>query len=651
MAAPRLDLDLPNSTPINLFSPPDTPAQTGTSTVFFTPTTASGGTSGVSTPASSTPTETSTRKEEDGFRSKFASPPGVKQPYDPAEALDDIPGISYALELFLASHMLESEEYCNRNDVTKERLYFSTGYGLIQCVKGLMSYEDNDLLAAIQHTKHGNHIASQHRKKHSFLGSILGSSGVDFIKSMTPVERHAELVYAESLYEKALLGIVYSGDWLAFIKEALNMRTTIQIYQLLFSYVTAADAAHPEGYDPSIDVHFRSGVYLGAGMCDIILSMIPGRLGTLVELFGYRGDRARGLGLLMRAGGGRGIRRVRRSICDMSLLIFHLILSSLHLKDLEWNLKRYPNGVFFLFGAGRLALVRSQPQRAIDYYTKAMHSQSQYRNLHHISWWEMSIAYLALWEVEKSMEWWKNLVQEATWSKSIYSYGLAVCLLQLGGEGQKKEAAKLMEKVPGLRQKIAGKSIPLEKFVARKARKFQSQGGRLALPVLELAYLFLGITHAPAEVITKKMLPELEALLAKLDEHKDKPSKYENGKTGFWDDFCLAKFLQGVCLRYVAYPYTQEEAEEGAVIAFKQVFEHGPKIELDHHIVYHAHYEYGRLLACQGDLDSARREFDLVLSGKPLEVGSSGRKGKYSMENALHMRTHAALDALHKKRL
>ncbi|KAF8989353.1 hypothetical protein BDQ17DRAFT_1314373 [Cyathus striatus] len=565
--------------------------------------------------------------------------------------------------------MLESEEYCNRNDVTKERLYFSTGYGLIQCVKGLMSYEDNDLLAAIQHTKHGNHIASQHRKKHSFLGSILGSSGVDFIKSMTPVERHAELVYAESLYEKALLGIVYSGDWLAFIKEALNMRTTIQIYQLLFSYLTAADAAHPEGYDPSIDVHFRSGVYLGAGMCDIILSMIPGRLGTLVELFGYRGDRARGLGLLMRAGGWEGgggpsVSAGELSICDLSLLIFHLILSSFTFEGvdvnvsqriLERNLKRYPNGVF-LVGAGRLALVRSQPQRAIDYYTKAMHSQSQYLNLHHISWWEISIAYLALWEVEKSMGWWRNLVQEATWSKSIYSYGLAVYLLQLGGEGQKKEAAKLMEKVPGLSHRIAGKSIPLEKFVARKARKFQSQGGRLALPVLELAYLFLGITHAPAEVITKKMLPELEALLAKLDEHKDKPSKYENGKTGFWDDFCLAKFSQGVCLRYVAYPeeassIPEKEAEEGAVIAFKQVFEHGPKIELDHHIVYHAHCEYGRLLACQGDLDSARREFDLVLSGKPLEVGSSGRKGKYSMENALHMRTHAALDALHKKRL
>lgn len=41
---------------------------------------------------------------------------------------------------------------------------------------------------------------------------------------------------------------------------------------------------------------------------------------------------------------------------------------------------------------------------------------------------------------------------------------MAVCLLELASEDEekKKEAARLMERVPGLRQKIAGKSIPME---------------------------------------------------------------------------------------------------------------------------------------------------------------------------------------------
>ncbi|XP_006464184.1 hypothetical protein AGABI2DRAFT_194724 [Agaricus bisporus var. bisporus H97] len=588
--------------------------------------------------------------------------------------------------------MLESEEYCHKMDEPKERLYFATGYGLIQCVKGIMSYEDEDLLAGIRHTKHGNQIASEHRKKQAFLGSRLAgyvvsslSSGVSHIKGMTSVERHAELVYAESLFEKALLGIVYSGDWLAFIKEALNMRTTIGIYRQLGQFLDSADAeAVAAGHGPTdktIDIHFRSGVYLGIGMSHLILSLMPGKLMTFVELFGYRGDRKLGLKALMKAGGWTQEKEepeisakeegVRRSICDMALLIFHLVLSSftfdcvdisIAAKILKWNLKRYPNGVFFLFGAGRLAVCQSQPKLAVHYYTKAMESQKQYRNLHHISYWEIALANLALWNIPASLECWTHLKAEATWSKSTYAYGMAVCLLEIGDEKQKEEAVMIMKKVPELRQRIAGKSIPLEKFVARKARKFLQQGNRLALPALELSYIFLGIAHAPREVIVNKMLPEIEKLLTKLDTHKSDSKKYEGGS--YWDDYCLAHFLQGVCLRYAAYPdpdavldpnetlkIPKEEAATKSEEAFRHVLENGPKITLDHHIVYYTHYELGRLLACQGHHDAARNEFELVTSGKYLEVGPSGRKGKYSMENALQMRCHAALDAIHQKRL
>lgn len=722
----------------------------------------------------------------------YTSAPKVKYPYNPDDALSDIPGVCYAMELFLASSMIESETYCNQSDQRKERLYFATGYGLIQCIKGLMSYADEDLLAAIGHTKRGNHIANLHRRKAGLIGTILGTTGLTdhsaFIRGMTDVERHAELVYAESLFEKALLGIVYSGDWLAFIKEVLNMRATISIYRHLYAFLEETDAAYaaslsasssttsvssgalsdyPSSFislstsfqsqprtpatttsaqfsspsspgaskkpmeDPSIDPHFRSGVYLGAGMFNIILSLMPGKLATFVELFGYHGDRKAGLKLLARAGGWEEDNKepmvstsnegVRRSICDMALLIFHLIFSSFTVdcvdikmasRIVDWNLKRYPNGVFFLFGAGRLALQRSRPREAIAYYSKAMHVQDQYRNLHHVSLWEIAMARLSLYEIgehipvnnEEKLKYdvsgsaacWRVLQNEGGWSKCIYTYGLAVCLLEnwesdIDDRGAKnkrrKEASRLLATVSGLRQKIAGKSIPMEKFVARKARKYASQNNRLILPALELGYIFQSIAHAPRGIIVGKMIPEVKKVLKKLTlygpgagttrssyecdgygkknrQNRDNvkalgPNKYEGGASEFWDDLCLARFLEGVCLRFVAYPdldatldpqenvgITTEEAVEGADAAFRAVLEYGPKIELDHHLVYYAHYELGRLLACQGKVDEAKIEFELVLSGKYLEVGSSGRKGKYSLENLLLMRTHAALDAL-----
>ncbi|KAI0640867.1 hypothetical protein C8Q79DRAFT_993037 [Trametes meyenii] len=623
-------------------------------------------------------------------------PPFPKGPYTPTRALEDIDGITYALHLFLGSHMVESEAYCREYDPKMERLYTATGFGLIQCVKGLMSFEDEDLVDAIAQVRHGNTIASQHRKRAGSLptrlaGLVIGAlntSGVGFIKSMTPVERHAELVYAESLFEKALLGIVYSGDWLAFIKEALNMRTTINIYRQLGKYLETADAeAQVKGLgseDPSIDAHFRSGVYLGVGMSNLILSLMPSKLLTIVELFGYKGDRHLGLAYLQKAGGWLAAsdvpaitleqEGVRRTICDMALLIFHLVLSSFTFegvdirmaqKILDYHIQRYPNGVFFLFGQGRLHLCRSQPRKALEYYRKALEAQNQYRNLHHISFWEMAIARLALWEVSESLDCWRTLAAEATWSKATYTYGVAVCLLHLADEKHTVEIAALMGKVPELRQRIAGKSIPIEKFVARKARKFAQQGGRLALPALEYAYLFFGISHAPRDVLVTKMLPLVAAQLEALDAHAAEPAKYgtgeKRGEEEYWDDRALTLFLKGVCSRYIAYPDPdavldptdevavkegREDAAKGAQEAFLAIFDLGPKIVYDHYLVYCAHYEYARLLACQGDKVNARIHLELVLSGKPLEVNAAGRKGKYSMENAIHIRSHAALEAL-----
>jgi hypothetical protein len=99
--------------------------------------------------------------------------------------------------------------------------------------------------------------------------------------------------------------------------------------------------------------------------------------------------------------------------------------------------------------------------------------------------------------------------------------------------------------------------------VARKARKFQSQG-RLALPVLELAYLFLGIAHAPRVVVTTKMLPQVDRLLAKLKEYESDPKQYEHGE-GYYDDLCLGRFLEGVCCRFIAYPVSDLLAVQGCV--------------------------------------------------------------------------------------
>jgi len=107
----------------------------------------------------------------------------------------------------------------------------------------------------------------------------------------------------------------------------------------------------------------------------------------------------------------------------MCLLMFHLVLSGMTFngvdinmaeKVLKWNLHRYPNGVFFLFARGRMSLVRSQPAEAIEYYTKAANAQLQYKNLHLVSFWEIAIANLSLWNIPQSLDCWVTLKAEGT---------------------------------------------------------------------------------------------------------------------------------------------------------------------------------------------------------------------------------------------
>lgn len=331
------------------------------------------------------------------------------------------------------------------------------------------------------------------------------------------------------------------------------MRTTIAIYRSLYRFIQTSDTAwassHPGEEDPSLDAHFRSGVYLGYGLSTLILSLLPGKLQSIVELFGYHASRAEGLQVLGRAGGWGGKapddgssppsidkdkEGVRRPICDMILLAFHLVISSFTTlgvslptasRLIKYYAQRFPRGPFYLFAQGRMALLQSRPADAIRFHQTALdvleemgsshdegkEAHKQFARLAAISYWERAIGYLGLFDIRSSMEEWKRLHEGGGWSKAVYAYGYAVCTYRVNqDEGDKSEESRnnviaLMKAIPELRQKIAGtpsqspcfvnllicagKSIPLEKLVARKARKFILQGESFSLPICCVVFM------------------------------------------------------------------------------------------------------------------------------------------------------------------
>ncbi|KAI5480892.1 outer membrane protein, IML2, mitochondrial/Tetratricopeptide repeat protein 39 [Pseudohyphozyma bogoriensis] len=355
---------------------------------------------------------------------------------------------------------------------------------------------------------------------------------------------------------------------------------------------------------------------------------------------------------------------IRRQICDMVLLMHHLVISSylpvgkvdvaLAENILDYELDRYENGIFWLYFAGRLNSTHTQLEMAVDSFHKAIQAQREFLQLAHICYWDLGLVSLAMASWQKGHQCFTILDKESNWSKSIYAYAKATTLYEQDAEPEK--VMEGMKTVPDLMQRIANKSIPLEKFVSRRARKFVAQGGRLCLPGIELGYILNCLALSPRFVLVEQHLDQISTVLAELHEIKD-PSTYHSG-TEYWDDYCLAHLLRAIVLRFIAYPephvqprpaespIPQAEAGEQALISLNNVLKHGKDLVLDHFIVWFAHYELGRLYESREEYTKSVEQYNLIMSGKIPELGAKKKSGKVTMQNAVILRANSALQGL-----
>lgn len=588
------------------------------------------------------------------------------------------------LSLFLRSRMKESEMLLETSDPNNNHLYLQSGNGIIQTLKGLMTFDSEDINAALEQTKGVAHTASTLRRPtESVLSKLRPGASVQRVKHMTVLELHAELVYAETILLKAILGIVGGGDWLGLIREAFNMRSAHGIYRTLQLYLEDADR---NGFDEDIDMDFRSGVLLGTGTSSLMLSLLPGKVLKVAEVFGYAGDRKVALSTLMSAGGwsddsdqpayNEQNEGIRRPICDMILLTFHLVISVLMpvagvditaaRKILAYNMVRYPDGIFFLYFMARLHTNEGEPELANQSLQKALDLDLEYIQLQHMCLWDYGCNYLQLTDWNGALQCFDILRSESNWSRAVYTYAMAVNVMELIDDPRvptatQEMALELVSSIPKLTKKIAGKSLPIEKLAARKARKFLAQGNRLFLPAMELAYVFGSLYRTPRRILLGRWLPRINADLAQLE--SSTPEEWGNGDE-YWDDFALGHFLRGMvystaryqppeasanaCAKAPGEP-SDDELDAWAEVDYKLVIENAPKVLLDHYILFHNHYELGRLYARRGDATNAMVNFNVVMHNKLPVANTHVGKGKYSLEGALQIKTHAAIQALQER--
>ena len=187
----------------------------------------------------------------------------------------------------------------------------------------------------------------------------------------------------------------------------------------------------------------------------------------------------------------------------MNLLSYHLIVSFVlsHTDgDLNWcesaleqELSLYPNGVWFLFFKARLEFARGNLEDCVEWYTKSWKSQEMWPQFHHLCFWELMWVHSLQQQWDQSLKYAAFLAQESNWSRTIYVYQQAAIILMTKPASKSEESLtveNLLMQAPTFKQRIAGKSLPMEKFVIKKAERYFAQKKNLVLPMYELMFVW-----------------------------------------------------------------------------------------------------------------------------------------------------------------
>uniref|UniRef100_A0A671UIP4 Tetratricopeptide repeat protein 39B n=1 Tax=Sparus aurata TaxID=8175 RepID=A0A671UIP4_SPAAU len=497
----------------------------------------------------------------------------------------------------------------------KDSMYHALGYSSILVMQATMTFEHRDIQAAMATIKEALHTCQKFRKRNSVVGSLSSEKTLnhDQTVGVFSEEMHAEICYAECLLQKAVLTFVQDENMISFIKGGIKIRTSYQIYK------------HYESRG-----QFEGGVKLGIGSFNLMLSLLPQRILRLLEFIGFSGNRGFGLSQLREGASSQSLRSI---LSALTLLFYHTYVS-LILGTGEGNLveaeallepykQKYPKGSIILFYSARIATLRGNFEKARAMYEECISSQQEWKQIHHLCYWELMWTHSYQQEWQQAYHYADLLCKESRWSKAIYVYQKAAILSMMSEEEVKRTGEDVMElfrSVEGLKQRLAGKSIPTEKFAVRKSRRYKAANPiPLVIPALEMMYVWNGFT------IVGKRADSTEALLVTIERAEEQlhPSEFHP------DDSCLVQMLKGLCLKHLGRLLQAE-------LCFTQVLSSESRIRYDHYLIPFTLYELGLLYKLQGDFTKATTY---------IENAKMNYKD-YSMESRLHFRIHAALNSL-----
>ncbi|KAM9819552.1 tetratricopeptide repeat protein 39B-like isoform 1-T2 [Syngnathus typhle] len=534
---------------------------------------------------------------------------------------------SSALDLFLNNKF--SDALALLAPWKSQSMYHAMGFSSMLVMQAGMTFDPKDMNAAMESLSDALLTCQRFRKKTGIMETLVNLWHRQSPESLTEEEMHAELCYAEVLLQKAALTFL-DESIIGFIKGGMRIRNSYQIFKECQALVQGST----EMEKTSMYVHFKGGVSMGIGSFNLMLSLLPARILKLMEFLGFSGDREVGLSELRAGASSDSLRSI---LSTLTLLMFHLYISvilgsgDVDLSEAEALLEpyanRFPNGALMLFYVARISLLKGNITIAEEKFHACIGAQQEWRQIHHLCYWELMWAYSFEQNWREAYHYADLLCKESKWSQAVYMFQKASILSMLPEEEVKKlgeNVEDLFREVDGLRLRLAGKSIPTEKFAARKAQRYvSSKPVKLVVPALEMMYVWNGFT------IVGKRADLTENILATLEKAEEELKCSSSPSDYHLDDQCVVQLLKGLCLRQLG---QLDQAE----VCFNRVLSSESDLKHDNYLVPFTMYEMGLLHKQRGDMEKAV----FVLESAKLNYKD------YSMESRLHFRIHAVLNSI-----
>jgi hypothetical protein len=379
-------------------------------------------------------------------------------------------------------------------------LYFTYGLACLTFQKAIMSFDPHAITDCLSALEDSIKVASILKKSAGgFLTNLIPGKSYcqtsDF-KSMNTIERHAELVYASSIFFRSIISIITNLNVMTMVREGMKIRSCYLIFKSCYKYIhTIFMEEGQAGFKRhSIDEYFIGGVLMGMGGFNLAFSMAPANMVKVCEIIGFSADRQfamscletgarwpkRDFSMIYPSVKGRkpsavvdfdmppsnGTTNIQSLFCDWLLFTHHTVLSTMvpipeadfpfAKIQLDRRLKQYPKSILYLILEARLNDTMGQMTKAEMQVISLIQMQKDWQTLVHGGIWALGFIKASQGKWREAAGCFEILSRESKWSPAVYMYLKAVCLYHADKVKYADTIFLAMRMVPSQVQKLAG---------------------------------------------------------------------------------------------------------------------------------------------------------------------------------------------------